>query len=167
MLVFFTMLGMLGSSHFCSILRDIESLFFLFSGGGFSGFWWHLGALDAMVSLVDPFRYEYYCYSSGCLSLFVALMQVANLDTTLDTCFNIQAQWESGNITTYDMVDQFVEELILTGDTEDDPQRQRMFEILNRVNILVTTPYSAHGVVSSKASNQTELRSLLVKTTWM
>ena len=157
--------------------------FHFFQGGGFSGFWWHLGALDAMVSssseeeeslVDDPLQYEYYCYSSGCLSLFVALMQVANLDATLDTCFNIQAQWESGNITTYDMVDQFVEELILTSGTGDvdDPQRQRqqqrrMFEILNRVNILVTTPYGTHGVVSTKATNQTELRSLLVKTTWM
>ena len=147
---------------------------FFYPGGGFSGFWWHLGALDALKeSSVDPLQYEYYCYSSGCLSLFVALMQKANLETTIDTCFNIQAQWESGNISTYNMVDQFVEELIIIDDSDDghhlqqQQQRRRMHELLNRVNILVTTPYGRHAAVSAKATNMTELHSLLVKTTWM
>jgi len=33
-------------------------------GGGFPGFWFHLGYLQSLRNLMD---YDYYCFSSGCL----------------------------------------------------------------------------------------------------
>jgi hypothetical protein len=33
-------------------------------GGGFSGFWFHLGFLQSIENLEE---YDYYCFSSGCL----------------------------------------------------------------------------------------------------
>jgi hypothetical protein len=36
-------------------------------GGGFSGFWFHLGYLQSMKNLDE---YDYYCFSSGCLGAY-------------------------------------------------------------------------------------------------
>ena len=50
-----------------NFLTHIDCNFSL--GGGFSGFWFHLGFLQAMPNLKD---YDYYCFSSGCLGMFPA-----------------------------------------------------------------------------------------------
>jgi hypothetical protein len=43
-------------------------------GGGFSGFWFHLGYLQSMKNLND---YDYYCFSSGCLGAYILYRIVA------------------------------------------------------------------------------------------
>jgi hypothetical protein len=37
-------------------------------GGGFSGFWFHLGYLQTFGDRHDLHDYDYYCFSAGCLS---------------------------------------------------------------------------------------------------
>lgn len=37
-------------------------------GGGFSGFWFHLGSLYSFSEKHNLHDYDYYCFSAGCLS---------------------------------------------------------------------------------------------------
>ncbi len=45
-------------------------------GGGFSGFWFHLGYLHAFAERHDLHDYDYYCFSAGCLSKFMDAISV-------------------------------------------------------------------------------------------
>lgn len=49
------------------LLWDLHAhvLLLRFLGGGFSGFWFHLGLLQSIDKVED---YDYYCFSSGCFS---------------------------------------------------------------------------------------------------
>lgn len=41
-------------------------------GGGFSGFWFHLGYLHSFRNQHNLYDYDYYCFSAGCLSKCIA-----------------------------------------------------------------------------------------------
>ena len=126
-------------------------------GGGFAGFWYHLGVFQGLTEELQKF--EYYCYSSGCLSLVLAFMN-ANFETTFGTCRDIQQSWRVGNISRYDMVDWFVDELVTTS-----PTAAKELDFLNKINVLVTT--AKDGVQMRKAQDLQELKDLLIKTTWI
>jgi hypothetical protein len=170
----------------CVVLNlVIVLLFHIVIGAGFSGFWWHLGLLQAIP---DPWQYEYYCYSSGCLGILVTLMLeqqhqkqysasnatihgattstttgVNGFDLALSTSLETQSQWLAGNVSNHEIVDTWLNQLFLHFD-EDFIE---MEEVVNRINVLITAPYDERGVLSVKATSRTELQNLLVKTTWM
>lgn len=125
-------------------------------GAGFSGFWYHMGLWASSRALMDD--YDYYCYSSGCLSLLLAFMNTT-VDTAYSTSLSIQEAWMDGNMTRYDMVDSFLEDLV----AEDAADRIEHF--LPRLTILLTT--AGNGVEMRKASDRQELVDLLIKTTWI
>lgn len=68
-------------------------------GGGFAGFFYTLGWLDANPDDTD---FDYYCYSGGCLSVVSHLLGVS-LDTTLDTGAELQRRWFAGDLSRYEL----------------------------------------------------------------
>jgi hypothetical protein len=79
------------------------------------------------------------------------------LDTAADSAFSIQAAWIAGNISRYQLVDRFIDDLLMPSTTLEN--------IIKRLHILVTT--HKNGVAIEKASNLRELKELLLKTTYM
>jgi len=124
-------------------------------GGGFSGFWYHLGFLQEGIDE----EHRYYCYSSGCLSLLLAHLNTT-VDDVFDATYDIQLRWRNGNLTRYDMVEEFLE-LLVPRHYYDLVER-----FLPRMNVLLTT--ASTGVkVSNAAVDYNELVTLLVQTTFI
>lgn len=96
--------------------------------------------------------------SSGVLAVLMNL----TLDETADAAFHAQAMWQSGNISRFDLVDHFFETLLPHDNSSplDDLDR-----ILPNLKILVTTQRDGHQV--RQPQNRTELKDLLIKTTWV
>jgi len=122
-------------------------------GAGFPGFWYHLGFLQD-----NPFlrNHEFYCYSSGCLSLLMAQLN-ATLDVAYGYALGAQRSWLDGNITRYEIVARFVDDLLQHGELEPD--------FISRTNILVTS--TEKGVAAENPTNVEELRDLLIRTTFI
>jgi len=138
---------------------------------------------------------KYYCYSSGCLSLIVAHLNTS-VDDTYSACQSLQNRWLNGSLSRYDLVSQFLEELLpLDVDgTTDSPHMlaangtttmtttRRMVHtgtaadasgsssgwhrFLSRLHVLVTTT-SGQGVEAVTARNREHLVDLLLQTTWI
>lgn len=142
-------------SHIACTTHNSAFIASIRKGGGFTGFWYHLGLFQGM----DDFeKYDYYCYSSGCLSLVLTHMN-KTVDEVFEAGQSIQTRWMGGNLSRYDMVDDFVSQLI----PEEDFDRIEPF--LSRLNILVTTV--SDGAEASKADDYDSLVDLLIKTTWI
>lgn len=125
-------------------------------GSGFSGFWFHLGALQAIPKLHD---YDFYCYSSGCLSVVLAGMNVSVSDA-FGVCYDIQQSWLSGNMSRFDIVDVFLDGLL-----GDDAYSDRLDAFLPNLNILVTSKGKGVEVVQPQTHQQ--LVQALKQTTWI
>lgn len=126
------------------------------AGSGFSGFWYHLGLFQSLSH--DLGAYDYYCYSSGCLSLVLAFLNTT-VDETVDACYGIQDSWLKGELSRFNMVVQLLDQLVT------DKHVDGIVDFLHRLNIIVTT--ISHGVQIMKPSNRDDLVDLLVKTTWI
>jgi len=84
------------------------------------------------------------------------------LDETVDAAFHAQATWQSGNISRFELVDLFFDSLLPYDKMASSDGLER---ILPNLKILVTTQTEGHQV--RQANNRTELKDLLVKTTWV
>jgi hypothetical protein len=160
-------------------------------GGGFSGFWFHLGFFHSIPNLGD---YDFYCFSSGCLSkcshsfwigpsvvairlsyltmysqnaglktpmLLIGILLAftdRTVDEVLDAGFLSQELMLAGNLTRFDVVERFVDEMLSKSSTPLD-------EFLPRLKILVTTV--SEGYQIANPSNYDELKDAIVKTTWV
>jgi hypothetical protein len=160
------------------------------AGGGFSGFWFHLGYLQSF-SLSNLQQHEFYCYSSGCLGEFfhkctfcekgyiiifsfshlsVLLMllgvllalQQTPLDKVIDAGFGLQSAWERGIVSRFELIDKFFDEIIISPNDNDD---QNLKAILPNIKVLVTS--AERGVAIEEAKTADELRGLIIKTTWV
>jgi hypothetical protein len=126
------------------------------AGAGFSGFWYHLGLFQSVPNLKD---YDYYCYSSGCLSLLLAFLNTT-VDSAYETCSSIQTSSLAGNLSQYELVDYFLDEF-----APESVESAVLEDFLPRLNVLVTTANA--GVEIQTPTNRRELVDLLVKTTWI
>lgn len=106
----------------------------------------------------DFANYDFYCYSSGCLSLVLAYLNTT-VDDAFGTCRGIQKGWLNGSLSRYQIVDYFLEDLVPKADSS------RLQLLLPHLNILLTT--ATNGVQVGQATNHEELVDLLVKTTWI
>ena len=122
------------------------------AGAGFSGFWYHLGLFQSIPSLHD---YDYYCYSSGCLSLVLGFIG-ASVQDTYDVARDIQISWSTSKLSSYDIVDEFIERLLPTDEAT-------FAKLLPRLNVISTSLET--GVEIQSPSNRTELVALLHRTT--
>lgn len=86
------------------------------------------------------------------------------LDETADAAFRAQAMWQSGNISRFELVDHFFETL-LSHDETGEAVADDLERILPNLKILVTSKRDGHQV--REARNRTELKDLLIKTTWV
>jgi hypothetical protein len=131
-------------------------------GGGFSGFWYTMGRLQ---SVPYPYAYDYYCYSAGCL-VVVAVLQNRSMDTVLDMATDAQKRWLRGEISRYEVVPDFVDNLLYNGDPE---MLDAVAHGLPRLNVITTTRKGIFGIDKSirTADNIESLREMLLQTTWI
>ena len=87
----------------------------------------------------------------------MALMNLT-LDETADAAFQSQSMWRAGNISRFELVDHFFEQLVPLGEDEVQP-------VLPNLKILVTSQREGHQV--GQAKDRAHLKDLLIKTTWM
>ncbi len=114
-------------------------------GAGFSGFWFSLGRLHALldsesrrmndidfvnirdhdninskmndISIQDSVKFE--CFSAGCLGVVASLMNLP-IETVLDLALEAQTLWNEGIIGRFDVVEHFVDGLIGLDGTFDE-----------------------------------------------
>lgn len=124
-------------------------------GRGFSGFWYSLGHLHAMRDHVLNDSRDYYCYSSGCLSV-TASMSNRTVDELIDVAVKAQELWRDGNISRFDIVEVFLDNIVpsLTNNG-----------VIDKLHILLTT--TGVGGTARRAHTLDELRDLLIQTTWI
>lgn len=153
----------------------------MLEGSGFSGFWYHLGLFHSMFdgdlsisgSVVHP-ETNYYCYSSGCLSLLIsslalstsnATKSISIVDTAYDAAMQSQKSWLSGQASQYDIVTIFLQRVILDPIKSGIIDETEFLKFLPRLHIIVTT--GIDGAQIRRATTVTELIYLLRKTTWI
>ena len=142
--------GLDGSS--CFLTFSVHTHTHTHSGGGFSGFYYHLGFLhglldDQQENNSTDTTSTYYCYSSGCLGLVLAPY---NIHDIWDAAVTAQREWLAGRLSRYDVVVHFLHAL----DLQHTP---------DHVRILVTD--QPNGVRVEQPANVTHLVQLLVQTT--
>lgn len=86
---------------------------------------------------------------------------MAFMNTTLEeateNAHSIQTLWMTGNLSRYDLVDRFIDNLL--------NREESIVHLLDRLHILVTT--TKNGVAVEKATDSRQLKELLLKTTFM
>ena len=100
-------------------------------------------------------EFDYYCYSSGCLSVVLGFLG-ASADETYSVCRNIQDEWSRGELSRYNIVDEFLDRL-LPADEES------FFELLPRLNVISTSFDSVVDI--QRPTSRAELLSVLRRTT--
>eukprot|EP00816_Leptocylindrus_hargravesii_P005670 CAMPEP_0196803124 /NCGR_PEP_ID=MMETSP1362-20130617/2547_1 /TAXON_ID=163516 /ORGANISM="Leptocylindrus danicus, Strain CCMP1856" /LENGTH=218 /DNA_ID=CAMNT_0042174567 /DNA_START=378 /DNA_END=1034 /DNA_ORIENTATION=- len=129
-------------------------------GVGFSGFWYTIGALQSIQALHEM---DFFCYSAGCLAVTVALSNRTITDVS-DIAFGLQQRWRSNNISRWDIVEHFVDD-ILKNDSLQVLHQNVDANLLERMNVLTTTKEGSMSV--RKAQNISDLKDLLIQTTWI
>jgi hypothetical protein len=117
---------------------------------------------------------QFYCYSSGCLSLVFAFLNTS-LHSTFDTCQDIQHRLFNGTLRRSDMVEHLLHQVMPTCDSNLSTTNAAIANIhsdevgfhafLSRVHILVSS--ASDGVQVAKADSHPTLVDLLVKTTYI
>lgn len=127
-------------------------------GGGFSGLFYHLGFLDS-IDLEQRKKYDYYCYSSGCIAAMASLTNLT-LEQSTNAGIATQEEWLDGSVSIYEFTQPFVAKLLAGVDDET------LEAILPGIKILVTSPYHG-GAEVHVATNRQEFSDLMIKTTWL
>ena len=111
-------------------------------GGGFPGFWFTLGQLQSMNANGDDVSsHDYYCYSAGCLCV-VAFLAELSFDQALDLASHAQGKWQRGEISRFEVVPLFVEEMIeaILSTTQQQQQEHKQQEEQRQQSTNVLTP---------------------------
>ena len=117
---------------------------------------------------------NFYCYSSGCLSLVLSALQFESsnkngsssiMDIAYDAAFRSQNLWLKGEINQYDIVETFLQDVIINPIRIGDIHKESILNFLPRLNILITT--GTEGVQIRRAESIEELIPLLRRTTWI
>jgi hypothetical protein len=84
-------------------------------GAGFSGFWFTLGRLEAMMAAASNHHQHqqpnFYCFSAGCLAA-VSFLSHHSTQDIYQAAVQIQQQWKTGNLHQHDVVEEFLEFLL-------------------------------------------------------
>lgn len=119
-------------------------------GSGFSGFFFTLGRLQFLHNSNPKRENAYYCFSAGCLALVATLMEVP-LHDTVEIATKSRLRWRKGDIGRYDIVRDFINDLLdrgfyadIAGDsfffeTEDAPiisTNDLPHDLINASNVL-------------------------------
>lgn len=134
--------------------NDVDETYFI-PGAGFSGFWYAFGRLKAIENPASPSK-SYHCFSAGCLAITSTLLNKTFEDIS-SLGLNTQARWKNGVVHRYDVVEEFVDNLLI------DLTEEQMIP-LRELNI-VTTNWGMSTITNPKTKE--ELRELLVDTAFI
>lgn len=127
------------------------------TGAGFTGFWYHLGLFERLDH--DRGGYDYYCYSSGCLSLVLSFLNTT-VDEAYGACHALQTDWRRGNRSRFDLVPALLDRLLAA------PRAEVLLRPrLPRLHVLLTS--ARRGLAVRRPTDAAELRELLLRTTWI
>jgi len=132
-------------------------------GGGFSGYFWTLGWLNANIDKKNNQMKDYYCYSGGCLSVVSHLIG-ASLEVITETGEDLQAEWLTGKLSRYSIISKFIDSMY----TKAGVYNLRLEEqerILSQINVMLTTTELTLAVESPK--DWESLKILLIQTSWI
>lgn len=153
-------------------------------GLGFSGFWFTLGRLK---SIPDPSSKQFVCFSAGCLGA-VTILNNFTVDEMACIAQTAQTNWRNGNITRFQVVQQFVDGLVYREfpsnldplgclaqnnllPTRNSNQKVPIHnpKLLERLHILTTEKGDNSLVKATMRSptNLEELRDMLIQTAWI
>eukprot|EP00978_Attheya_sp_CCMP212_P008469 scaffold19891_cov44-Attheya_sp.AAC.4 len=82
------------------------------------------------------------------------------MQNTRSVAFDIQEKWNIGILQRKDIVEHFIDTLVLPGSNETFD-----YSLLDRINIIRTT--YGKGATIKKAKSPEQLKDLLIQTTWM
>jgi hypothetical protein len=139
-------------------------------GGGFAGFFWTLGYLDATRAASPPDesaeerQKDYYCYSGGCLSVVCHLLNIT-LSESVQNGGSLQREWYEGTLSRYEIVNKFIDVMYEDAGVYGMPEEERE-RVLEQINVMVTSfPGMKLGIVTPKDFKT--LKSLLIQTSYI
>ena len=155
-------------------------------GGGFSGFWFTLGRLQRLQQqqtqqqhqqqstpntlMAKTTNHTYVCFSAGCLGV-VATLQNFSLDELYNTASTSQADFMAGKVHRYEVVESFVDQLLLLESNQDKENQNDENEWwYSQLRILTSVPESSSSVFRASMQAPTSrqhLKTLLLQTTWI
>ena len=148
-------------------------------GAGFSGFFYTLGRLQV---LADDNKYDYYCFSAGCLALLTHIIDVS-IHKVVEIAHSSRNRYISGEISRYDVVENFVNRLLdedtvhteYENSTQSirtisyDEKIQRLQDVLPRINV-ITSKWDKYSLISQRQEKPTSVKHLqrmLLETTYI
>ena len=130
---------------------------------------------------------EYYCYSAGCLGV-VAILSDYTMEDMWNMAHGVQVQWQRGEISRYQVVTNFLDELLLdesaaesANETTHSQRRRRRIsrrsglgnqssDILSKLHIITSTRggwlFGLRPAIRTPTSLE-ELHEMLLQTTWI
>lgn len=128
------------------------------NGGGFSGFWFMLGQL---YKLQEQKQAEnYLCYSAGCLGV-VSVLANRSFEELFDSALSIQNNWKDGEISRFDALETFVDDLL-------DHNATLEVDLFSNVHIITSVATRFGWEVHMNTPVDIEhLRTLLIQTAWI
>jgi hypothetical protein len=149
-------------------------------GSGFAGFWYHMGLFHKTFSSINQqgrnsssvinADTNFYCYSSGCISLLLSAVEFISshknetnsiVNMAYDAAHRSQRLWLQGDINQYEIVQTFLHDVF----NNKLLDHASLLTFLPRLHILITT--GRDGAQMRRAQSIEELIRLLRKTTWI
>jgi len=104
---------------------------------------------------------SYTCYSGGCFAALTHMLGIP-LERVLDVGVKIQGSWMSGEVSRFDVVKHFLEEILPSFPNSNSTSSNYNFEPLN----IITTGTTGKPI-TSKPKDVAEVHDLLIKTSWI
>merc|ERR1712157_510053 len=108
-----------------------------------------------LQSIKNPQEKDYYCFSAGCLGV-VSLLTNCSANEMIDNAFKAQRLRKNGEISRFEVVDQFINDLI---------HNTSNVLFLERIHIITTR--LDKGVTIRKATSMREMKEMLIQTTFI
>jgi len=145
-------------------------------GAGFSGFFYTLGRLQALADMNSSLSYDYYCFSAGCLALMTHILDFP-IHPIIEIAHSSRNRYLSGEISRYDVVENFVNQLLdedaamQTNTSIPYNERiQRLQDVLPRINVITSTWDKYSFIISQRQDKPTSvkyLKRMLLETTYI
>lgn len=119
---------------------------------------------------------HYHCFSAGCLGV-VSILQNYTLSHVFDMALTSRERWKKGEITRYQVVEDFVNQLLeipTLNDTERNVKKERLVmsgSALSRIHVITTrlnfSSWNLFQQVTTSPRTIHELKELLLQTTFI
>lgn len=146
-------------------VKDPSSCLYI-PGGGFSGFFYTMGRLQGKAKKESDVAY--YCYSAGCLATTATLADIS-VSEVYEKALDIQMQWRAGAITRFQVVEEFVDYVLSTGNdrTLDETALARLHVITSEDVAFEKAWFPKLQTTVRAPQSLEELRTMLLQTMWI